>query len=166
METWDNHQLDKNKQHNRMRITWADIDLEFFPGSIILVWWVERSLMPPLERPHPPQRIRACKLSSLTSSWLVFYWRLHLITSCHQLSKGHKLSPHFCLSCQEQKQLPLAHARDISNIHFSLVIFAFVIQWPLSDLFIYLFIYLSIHSISYKLFNCVTWNIHWSTIKA
>ena len=31
----------------------------------------------------------------LTSSWLVFYWRLHLLASGHRPFKGHKLSTYF-----------------------------------------------------------------------
>ena len=66
----------------------------------------KRSLTPSLE---PPPHLRLENFLLLTSSWLAFYWYLHLLTSRRPFSKRHKLSPLFCLSCREQKhQLQLA----------------------------------------------------------
>ena len=86
METWDDRQPHKNKQHILQRKTWAHTYLAFF---LFLICLYTRS-----------PRFGARKLSSFASSLLVFYRSLHLIASCRQLSKGHKLSSHFRLSCR------------------------------------------------------------------
>ena len=40
IEAWDDRQLDNYKQHILVRKRWADIDLEFFPDTNMLVNWV------------------------------------------------------------------------------------------------------------------------------
>ena len=106
-----------------------------------------------------PQSLELINFLFLTSSWLIFYWHLHLIASCHQLS--------ICGSCfsslppvvlgVEPYPFLLVHAHKVLDFQFSLDIFNYkclglIIQRQLS----YLFIYLSIHSIFYERFNYVT----------
>ena len=105
----------------------------------------------------PPHQTRARKLSFLTSSWLLFYTRLHLIASCCRLSKGPKLSFHFRLSCREQKPIRF---RSLSGppVFFS---HSYLRRVPLTCYSpTTCLLYLSIHSISDEPFNYVTWCVH------
>ena len=97
----------------------TDIDIEFFQVLTSLFTGSNTLL-------RVPQNFELVNFLLLTSSWLVFYWHLHLIASCRQLSlslKGHNISPHFRLLCRELKhQFLFAHAQEISELQFSLVI--------------------------------------------
>ena len=92
---------------------------------------------------HAPE-FGAHKLLSLTSSWLVFYWRIHLLASCRRLSKMDTSSPltSACPVVSRTLSVSCAHAQTIFRPLF-LVIFNYheciglVIRWLLADLFIY-----------------------------
>ena len=123
-----------------MRKRWAETELEFFPGSNMLVHLVTYKL-----RFHfgVPQHLGLLNFHLLISSWL-----LYLITSCRQLYKWHESFPQFRLSCPRQKYtLPLALylCTGSSDLRFCLAIFNYheclgLAIWILSALFIYLFI--------------------------
>ena len=124
-------------------------DVEFFPASIILVHWVYA----PLSLGGVPES-GARKFSLLTSSWLVFYLRLHPITSCYQLSKGHELSSSLShiVSGVETSISTRACARD-----FGLPVFLRHFQLCYSATtagFIYLCIYSFIYSFIQFQINC------------
>ena len=109
-----------------MRKRWADTDLEFFLVQTCWSTWSSTQF-------KVPQNLELVNFLLLTSSLIVFFWRLAVDSS--------KSSPHLHLSCQEQEhQLPFVHAHEISNLQFPLVIFSLVIQRLISPLLIYFFL--------------------------
>ena len=138
--------LHKDKQPILVRKRWADTDLDFFPGSSILVHWVTYRLRSLLQRTL--QKMGFVNFCHLTSLWLVFNYmslRYHFSPST---PKRHELSPHFCLVSVGGTSASAhnAHVQKVSNLQvFFLIIFNYhkcfgLAFWILFALSIYLFI--------------------------
>ena len=141
---------------------WAETNLEFFPGSNMLVHLVasKTSLWSALPK------MGLVNFCLFTSSRLV----LNCTSSPYHVSlptpKGHKPSPNFRLSYQEQGHpLPLASHMRTRSSDFLLSLVCFFFQTMVRALFgrsevvwFFLFIYLFIVSLSlfYEPFNYVT----------
>ena len=69
-----------------MKKRWADPDLDLFLGSNMFVRFVWHPLWGAPE-------FRAHKFLSFTSSWLVFYWRFHLLASYEEIQAVPSLTP-------------------------------------------------------------------------
>ena len=143
-----------------VRKRWAETDLDFFPGSNMLVRWVERSLTSPLQ--HTPSK-GLVKFTSFTSSWQGFNWSLHLLSSCLRLFEGTQIVPSLptVVWGAESYLHPVYMRKRSPDLKSSLVILNnneclyIAIQRLLSALFIYLFIL----SISIEPFNYVKYGV-------
>ena len=115
IEIWDNCQLDKNKQHILVRKRWADTDLEFFPGSYMLVCHVVSS--------HAPFEMQAQNWGSWTFVSLHLYCCstgcLYLITSYCWLSKVIPSLLLVMLGAETSTSTQSVHGHKISDLQFS-----------------------------------------------
>ena len=113
------HQLDKNKQHILVRKRWAVTDLEFFPGSNMLVCWVECSLMPLLE-----QALRIWGSSTFFSLHFCSWFSLDVFTFLHLVVDSPNFIPSLpSIMLAGETSASCAHAQTILGplvlpIHF------------------------------------------------